>query len=102
MHSNDSQTERFAATLRVLDRSEVPAGSFLYGQLASVESFDVAPHLYAVCTYCSKPKNEADNGRSGFNEVLVAHFLHRTWEDASETARNLVNGGTSVAIVNPS
>jgi hypothetical protein len=98
---NDSQTERFDATFHVLDRDEVPAGSFRYGQLASDEGFAVAPHLWAVCTYCAKPKNEADNGFSGFDTVLVANFLHREEQDAYDTARSLVNGGTSVAVVRP-
>jgi exoribonuclease R len=99
--SNDSQTERFAATLHVLDRDEVPAGSFRYGQLASRHGFDVAPQLWAVCTYCSQERRTAENEHDGFDRVLVAHFLNSEWEDARDTAVSLVGSGTSVAIVRP-
>jgi len=93
---NNSQNEVFRATLHVLDRSEVPAHSFRYMQGVDEGEFAVAPHLHAVCTWCS---HQLDDG--SFTQVLVAHFLHRSWDDACETARDLVRGGTSVAIVRP-
>lgn len=96
--------ETFSATLHVIERHEVPAGSFRYGQLAADESFDVRPDFYAVCTPCSKANEHyGDQGYDGswFDVVLVAHFLYTDWDDAARTARTLVGGGQSVTIVNP-
>jgi hypothetical protein len=98
---NDSQTERFDPTFRVLERDEVPAGSFRYGQFVNEGDFAVAPHLFAVCTWASKPKNEADNGASGFDQVLVAQFLHTSWERACDTVRSLSRDGMSCVLVKP-
>lgn len=76
-------------TYTEISRDEVPPGSFRYGQLASEPDFAVKPHLWAVCTPCAKPKNEADNGASGFDTVLVAHFLSSSEQTAREIAEGL-------------
>ena len=76
----------------IISRDEVPAGSFRYGQLASVEGFDVDPDYWAVCTDgCWR-----EDGR----KVIVAHFLHLTGEDALQCAANL-SDSYRVVIVRP-
>lgn len=80
----------------IITRSEVPADSFRYGQLASFEGLDVPGAAWLVCTSCSKPLNEADNGLSGFRSVLVVHFMHRSKAEALLAAQ-LVSGATIVA-----
>lgn len=60
-----------------IERDEMPVGSFRYGQLASFEGVDAPTDAWLICTHCSKPKNESDNGASGFDRVLVVHFIYR-------------------------
>ena len=85
---------------RMISRKDVPAGSFAYGQLAADQSFAVKPERWAVCTNCYRPKNEADNGASGFNTVLVAHFTFDSEADAIKCATNLRDSG-EVTVVRP-
>ena len=72
-----------------IERDEMPNGSFVYGQLASIDGVAAPADKWLVCTPCSKPKNEDDNGASGFDEVLVAQFIHTRESDARETAASL-------------
>lgn len=74
---------------REIERHEMPRGSFSYGQLASFDGVDAPTDAWLVCTPCSKPKRDDDNGASGFDEVLVVHFIHRDESDARSTMRNL-------------
>lgn len=83
--------------LAVIDRADVPAGSFRYGQLASTGAFDVPADAWAVCTDCTSGNGTPDDP---FRIVLVAHFLHSTEERVMETARNL-NRSHAVTVVRP-
>lgn len=84
-------------------REAVPAGSFVYGQAAAIETLDLAPESWGVATNCAKPKDEADNGRSGFDTVLVVHFIHSGEQAARETAERLASGGNvgPVTLIRP-
>jgi hypothetical protein len=68
-----------------IERDEMPLGSFRYGQLASFDGVDAPADAWLICTHCSKPKNEDDNGASGFDRVLVVHFIHRDESEARLT-----------------
>src|SRR4051794_2910477 len=91
-----STTQQYAE----IERDEMPLGSFKYLQLASFDGVDAPLDAWLVCTPCAKPKNEADNGKSGFDEVLVVHFIHRDESDARATAADVAHGH-SVTLVRP-
>lgn len=84
----------------IIDRADVPAGSFRYLQYQHEGDFAVPAELWAVCTDCSKPIDEADNGRSGFRTILVAHFMTSTEANAITIANDLTQNGP-ITIVRP-
>jgi hypothetical protein len=89
-----------SAQYETIERHEMPVGSFKYGQLASFDGVDAPTDAWLVCLPCSKPKNAADNGKSGFDTVLVVHFICSREDDARRTAASLANGH-SVTLVAP-
>jgi hypothetical protein len=83
-----------------ITRSEMPVGSFRYGQLATHDGVDCGPDEWLVCTSCAKPKNEADNGASGFDKILVVHFRFLDGYEATRCALGLKQVG-QVTLVKP-
>lgn len=77
--------------ITVIPRRSAPQGSFIYSQLASIETMDAPADAWIVCTPCAVPNNPEDNGASGFHDVLCGHFIHRDEDDAMATARSLAN-----------
>jgi len=70
-----------------ISREDVPAGSFRYGQFASEPGFAVRANCWAVCTDCSKARDET--GRAGFDTVLVANFVFESEDNARYCAAKL-------------
>lgn len=90
-----------STTYTEIERSEMPIGSFVYGQLASIDGVAAPADKWLVCTPCSKPKNVDDNGASGFDEILVAQFVNTREIDARETAASLALSGHKITLVKP-
>jgi len=88
------------ASYTEIPRSDVPAGSFRYGQLARVEELDASSYSWLIATECSKPKNEEDNGASGFDTVLCVHFIYSSEDDARAAAMEL-GRNHSVTLIRP-
>jgi hypothetical protein len=84
---------------REISRDEVPAHSFRYGQLARVKRFDVPEDVWAVCTEATHFDENED-----MSTVLVAHFLHRSADEAREQAERLSSSGHhgTITVVRPS
>jgi hypothetical protein len=89
------------STYSEIERDEMPIGSFVYGQLASIDGVAAPADKWLVCTPCSKPKNPDDNGASGFDEILVAQFVNTREDDARETAASLALSGHKITLVKP-
>lgn len=70
-------------------RDCVPAGSFVYGQLASIEGLDAPLDKWMIATDCAKAKNDHPTGADGFDTVLCVHFILSDEAEARRCGANL-------------
>jgi hypothetical protein len=76
-----------------ISRSEVPAGSFVYGQLASVDGLDAPLDRWLVGTACAH-----ENADGSFSDVVCVHFIKGDEAEARETAADLARNHKTTLI----
>jgi len=69
-----------------ISRDDVPAGSFVYGQLASIEALDAPDDAWLVATDCA---HFDEGSTTSWRNVLCVHFIHRLESDARHAAEQL-------------
>ena len=77
-----------------IERAAMPAHSFRYGQLASIEGVDAPADAWLVCTNCAHFEGDVST------TVLVAHFIRTDESEAREIAADLARSN-EVTLVRP-